>query len=433
MDGIAVDDSVDALFHRVGQVLDFGVDVVDHHIFALANLFGRSLQSRSRMVDGIDHRVPRRLQSLENELGNPARTAPEINNSPLFSDFRQVKQACVDLSVERKVGEAREGVFFARCDQNRASCPTAAAVLIQISPNRTCHIGRPQLLNSIRARASHQANHQPLKTRCSVQFVLLFTTVLLLAACNGNGGNSRNSAPYENGVPLIFAAASLADVLVDAAEVYESETGKRVDFSFGGSIALANQIASFGAPADGVFFVGDEPADVMVDAGLVPRSQSLSPFSNRLVVVGSKDEGPLNSLNELVSKKGRVAIGDPLVAPAGVYARRALESAGIWEEVSELAIVTLNVRAAMAAVASGNARFGIVYKTDAITSDDLSVVYEFTDRNLQISYLAVPLQLARNAGPAREFLEFITLEPEIRELFKSAGFTIMELPGQPGP
>jgi molybdate transport system substrate-binding protein len=266
--------------------------------------------------------------------------------------------------------------------------------------------------------------------RLSVQFVLLSTITLLFVSCNGN--NDGVGGPDDR-VPLIFAAASLADVLAQAVEIYEADTGKRVDFSFGGSITLANQIASFGAPADGVFFVGKEPARVIGDAGLIADPGYPNLYSNSLVVIGSIDETPLHSLGELVSQQARIAVGDPQLAPAGVYARQALESAGIWEEVSDLAIFTLDVRAAMAAVESGNARYGIVYKTDAVSSDAVSVVYEITGAGQEITYMAIPLNGARSADLAKEFLEFIALEPKTRDLFISAGFTIVGIPGQPGP
>lgn len=260
----------------------------------------------------------------------------------------------------------------------------------------------------------------------SLRFVLALTVALLLASCGGDHGGSGKDTP------LIFAAASLADVLGEAAEVYEGETGKRVDFSFGGSIALANQIASFGAPADGVFFVGEKPGQIIVDANLMPRSGYGNYYSNRLVVIGPKSARPLNSLEELAAQKSRVAIGDPVLAPAGVYARQALESAGIWDEISDLAIFAFDVRAAMAAVESGNARFGIVYRTDAVTSDALSIVYEIEGGHPNIEYMAIPLEGARNAEAAREFLDFIIRAQETRTLFESAGFVIVGVPGRPG-
>ena len=83
---------------------------------------------------------------------------------------------------------------------------------------------------------------------------ILFVGVI--ACCSGKP---------EDGVPLIFAAASLSDVLTESAEIYERETGKRVNFSFGGSITLANQVATLGAPADGVFLVGEQSEKILED------------------------------------------------------------------------------------------------------------------------------------------------------------------------
>ena len=78
--------------------------------------------------------------------------------------------------------------------------------------------------------------------RRAVQIVLTVLSVMFIASCGGNSGDD---------VPLIFAAASLSNVLTESAEVYERDTGRQVEFSFGGSLTLANQIAKLDAPADG--------------------------------------------------------------------------------------------------------------------------------------------------------------------------------------
>ncbi len=62
-------------------------------------------------------------------------------------------------------------------------------------------------------------------------------------SCGSSGGERT---------PLIFAAASLSEALSEIGERYAADTGGDVDFSFGGSLMLANQIASLGAPADGL-------------------------------------------------------------------------------------------------------------------------------------------------------------------------------------
>ena len=107
--------------------------------------------------------------------------------------------------------------------------------------------------------------------RRSVQLVVGLLFLALAVSC---GGNSVED------VPLIFASASLSDVLTESAAIYERETGRRVEFSFGGSLALANQIAKLGAPADGVFFVGEEPKMIL--------DNLVNPKSRRLVLSGSR-------------------------------------------------------------------------------------------------------------------------------------------------
>ena len=52
--------------------------------------------------------------------------------------------------------------------------------------------------------------------------------------CAGCGGGERL---------LVFAASSLTDSMVELAEIYEEETGVRIDLSFGASNRLAQQIS----------------------------------------------------------------------------------------------------------------------------------------------------------------------------------------------
>jgi len=255
-----------------------------------------------------------------------------------------------------------------------------------------------------------------LLTRCFVQLVLAFVFVGLIASCVGN---------FHDDVPLIFAAASLSDVLTESAKIYERETGKRVEFSFGGSITLANQIAKLGAPADGVLFAGDGPAQLITEAGLGDFYNAPQLISTDLVVIGGNDGPFISSLTDLANQGKRVAIGDPELAPAGRYAMRALELAGVSDAISDQLIFTVDVRAALAAVESGNAQYGIVYRTDAITSDTLKIVLEIDTNVVQISYFATGITGAKHSREAQTFLNYVVLEPETRRVFESAGFDLI--------
>jgi len=243
----------------------------------------------------------------------------------------------------------------------------------------------------------------------------------IIASCSGNA---------DDDVPLIFAAASLSDVLTESAEIYERDTGKRVDFSFGGSIALANQVATLGAPADGVFLVGEEPEKILEELVLPVPSGNVA-LKNSLVVIAADGAGSIESIGDLAVGGFRVAIGDPSLAPAGRYAQQALESAGLWNEVFDSLIFTIDVRAAMAAVESGNSKYGIVYNTDAATSDSVSIVYEIEDGYAPIHYVGRSLADAGNGDAASDFFGFIAKSEETITLFRSAGFIVgYALPGR---
>ena len=237
--------------------------------------------------------------------------------------------------------------------------------------------------------------------------------IALVVACD-DGGNSD--------VPLIFVAASLSDVVVEAGDLYEAETGNRVEFSFGGSIMLANQIAEFGAPADGFFFVGDNPVLILREAGMYSDDNLMIGLANKLVVIAPSDQEALTSLGELVEQAPRVALGDPSLAPVGIFTREAFESVDLWEDVSKDAIFALDTRAAMAAVQSGNADYGIVYKTDAISSDAVLIVYEIQEIYPAIEYVGGKIAEASQSEAAAEFLKFVASSPKTRNLFVMAGF-----------
>ena len=89
-------------------------------------------------------------------------------------------------------------------------------------------------------------------------------------------------------------------------------------------------------------------------------------LTNGLAVVTRRDwPRPLRNLGDLGGQDvRRIAIGDPAAVPAGVYARQALERAGVWSLVQPRLVPTVSVRAALAAADEGNADAAIVYRTD---------------------------------------------------------------------
>jgi molybdate transport system substrate-binding protein len=225
----------------------------------------------------------------------------------------------------------------------------------------------------------------------------------------------------------VFAAASLTDALSEIAPAYERANGDRLLFNFAASNALARQIKE-GAPAD-VFISADEAKmDGLQEAGLLLDARRRSLLSNTLaVVVGAESTLKIDSVRTLAEPAiKRLALADTRAVPAGVYAKEYLEKIGIWELVKDRVVPTGNVRAALAAVESGNAEAGIVYKTDAVASESVKIVYEVpVKEGPQISYPIAVVKESRNPKAAKRFLDYLTSEPA-RTIFLKHGFIIRE-------
>ena len=224
---------------------------------------------------------------------------------------------------------------------------------------------------------------------------------------------------------LVFAATSLRDPLTEASEHYESESGVNVDLSFGGSQSLAQQIAS-GAPADVFISAGIGPVHFLEQRGLtsIPDSRSLRLMSNELVVVTRDESGRVDSLKSLTSDAiKRIALADPDLAPAGAYAKEALLSEGIWDGLQNKLLLGKDVRAAMTYVEVGNADAGIVYRTDALSSDSLEVAYSVDSAlHSTVIYPAVAVNGSPNKSDASEYIEYLSSEEAI-SIFRRFGFS----------
>jgi molybdate transport system substrate-binding protein len=222
---------------------------------------------------------------------------------------------------------------------------------------------------------------------------------------------------------LVFAAASLTDALGEIGRHFEASSGDRVVFAFGASHDLARQIRA-GAPAD-VFFSADLGGmDALEAAGLVRANDRVNVLSNALViVVPSSSASSVRAPSDLLCLD-RIALADPQAVPAGLYARTYLESIGLWEALRPKVVPTLDVRAALAAVASGQVEAGIVYRTDAHLSRGVRVAFEVPrEAGPSIVYPLAPL--ASSLKPAtRDFVRYL-LSPRAREVYGKHGFVVL--------
>jgi molybdate transport system substrate-binding protein len=118
--------------------------------------------------------------------------------------------------------------------------------------------------------------------------------------------------------------------------------------------------------------------------------------------------------------RGRLSTGDPDIVPVGRYARSALLSLGLWDQIQDRLVRADNVRSALMYVARGEAPLGIVYATDAQAEAEVRIVDTFPPNSHEpITY---PAAAVRGAGEAaRGYLDYLTSAPA-RDTWRRFGF-----------
>jgi len=223
---------------------------------------------------------------------------------------------------------------------------------------------------------------------------------------------------------LVYAAASLANVLGDLDKAFTARTGIRVTSSLAASSTLAKQIEA-GAPADVYFSADLQWMTYLEQRGLLRPGSRHDVVGNSLVLIAPASSSlrvriaPGFDLARLLGG-GRLAVADPDSVPAGIYAREALQKLGVWDSVVPRLVRAENVRAALAYVARGDAPLGIVYRTDALVEKGVRIAGAFPANSH--SPIVYPAALTRHpSGTAARYLAFIT-SPDAQLVFRKWGF-----------
>ena len=127
-----------------------------------------------------------------------------------------------------------------------------------------------------------QRLHPTSSFRKSITLLLLVAPLLLTVAACGDAEQRRI---------LVFAAASLRDVLTELAQEYETANEVDIAVHWGGSVALANQLKRH-APGDVFISAGAGPMDDLEEDGLLAPESRTTLASNSLVLAVSSDAKP---------------------------------------------------------------------------------------------------------------------------------------------
>jgi len=248
--------------------------------------------------------------------------------------------------------------------------------------------------------------------------VAAIACLVLLSGCAEKPQTKRN----EEVEVVVSAAASLTDALQEAQRAFTMQhDGIILRFNFGSSGALAQQIAQ-GAPVDLFISAARAPMDTLVDRRFVAADSVRTLATNRLVLVRGTGAGERVRGWESLTGAERIALGNPEHVPAGQYGRRLLEKLDLWSAVEPRLVLAEDVRQVLRFVESGEVDAGIIYQTDAASSQKVIVIAEAPEGALPpVVYPMAVLQEAAHRPEAERFATFL-LSPDGRQILSRYGF-----------
>jgi molybdate transport system substrate-binding protein len=245
-------------------------------------------------------------------------------------------------------------------------------------------------------------------------------------------------AAEEGRTVTVFAAASMTESMNQIAELYKKAAPDvTIVYNFDSSGTLKTQIQA-GADCDIFISAGQRQMDqIDITANPSVNTEKLdfvlpgSRFdivSNQVVLIVPKGRNPkgIDDFADVVTDKvSLVALGNSDV-PVGQYSQEIYTNLGLWDQLNAMSKITFasNVKEVLVQVAANAVDCGIVYGTDAATSDGVEVAASAPEGSHRpIVYPAAILKRVKDEAAARAFAEFLKGE-ESTNVFESIGFAI---------
>ncbi len=240
--------------------------------------------------------------------------------------------------------------------------------------------------------------------------------------------SGKTTAESENKEPvtiLIAAAASMEKSLEELIPQFEEKyPWITVEGTYDSSGKLQTQIEE-GLEADIFLSAAMKQMNALKDENMIDGDSIVELLENKVVlIVPTGVDSKVTSFDDILNA-GTIAIGDPESVPAGQYAKKVFDSLGIYNKVAEKASFGTNVTEVLNWVAEGSADAGVVYATDAKTTDKVTVIAEAPEGSLdeKVIYPIGLVTASEKKEAAGLFVEYLQSEVGTN-LFKKYGFTV---------
>ena len=257
-------------------------------------------------------------------------------------------------------------------------------------------------------------------TTIAVLAGILMTAAFLSGFFASGTGNGHDDQPSIT----VAAASDLIPAFEKIGDLYNEGTDYTVEFTFGSSGLLAQQVEA-GAPIDVYVSANVEYVNQLDEQGLL-LEDSVQRYAIGYVVIWSLDE-ELGSRGDVTTLDGpgirRIAIANPDHAPYGVAGRQVLQSAGIWDDVQDRLVLGANIRETLQYAETGNVDVAIVALSLALATDEGYWSLIPADMHEPINQTLGIVAATEHRDAAQTFVDYV-MSDEGRAILEAHGFEI---------
>jgi len=225
----------------------------------------------------------------------------------------------------------------------------------------------------------------------------------------------------------ISAAASLKNALTDIQAMYLKEKpNAKVTITYGGSGALQQQIEQ-GAPVDVFLSAATSNMNTLKTKGLLDNDSIKSLLKNKLVLIVPENSTlKIDSFADITNSSiKKLALGEPKTVPAGKYAEQVFTYYKVLDKAKAKAVYAKDVTEVLTWVESGNVDAGVVYSTDAKSSDKIKVITTAAAESHDvISYPGAVIKETKQPAAAQDFLNYLSSKAA-ETVFEKYGFSVI--------
>ncbi len=270
----------------------------------------------------------------------------------------------------------------------------------------------------------------------SVVVVVLLSLLLMRL-----GNDSARSAPQAtantshasssgggSGTLFVYCAAGMQYPMEAIVDRYEKEYGVSIELQYGGSNTLLNQL-EVSKTGDLYLAADDSYIQIARSKGLLDEAIPLAHMRPVIAVRAGNPKG-IRSVDDLLSKKLRVGMGEPSAAAVGKKVRKLLAAAGKWEAmerlVRERGVFKPTVNEVANAIKIGSIDAGLIWDSTVAQYPELEEVRSpELDAGESLVQIGV-LRSSRQPTAALHFARYVAARDRGLEAFRAKGFRAVE-------